>query len=246
MDATVRLAVERAIGTMRARLGDELTVDDLARAALFSKFHFARMFQQATGIPPGRFLSAMRLDEAKRLLLHTPNTVADISHRVGYSGVGTFSARFSLRVGLSPTAYRRLGGHPPRLATDDTPRQPGTHLRGHVHAPDAQPGPIFVGLFPSRITEGRPIRHAVLHRPGAYSLPDVPDGDWYVTAHWVTPAAPPAHHGGEQFTGCHGPLATRAGAGVRTADVRMHPRRMVDPPLLLALPDLRADLATAA
>ena len=68
---TVDDAIERVILTMRRRLGEPMTVDDLARTARFSKFHFTRIFQRATGVSPGRFLSAMRLNEAKRLLITT-------------------------------------------------------------------------------------------------------------------------------------------------------------------------------
>src|SRR2546430_14701048 len=96
---------------MRENLGEPLTVDDMAREALFSKFHFTRIFQRTTGVSPGRFLSALRLQQAKRLLVSTSLNVADISLRVGYNSVGTFSSRFTRSVGLCPTEYRRTGGY---------------------------------------------------------------------------------------------------------------------------------------
>ena len=101
MQDTSEKAVLRAIETMHDRLGDPLTVDDMARAAMFSKFHFTRMFQRVTGVSPGRFLSALRLQRAKELLVSTPMNVADISVTVGYNSVGTFSSRFSRSVGMS-------------------------------------------------------------------------------------------------------------------------------------------------
>src|SRR3954468_23765148 len=118
IDEGLERAVIRVIDTMRQNLSEQLTVDDMARAARFSKFHFTRVFQRVTGVSPGRFLSAMRLEEAKRLLLSTTLTVADISHRVGYNSVGTFSSRFRNSVGVSPTTYRQLGGTAPRLPED--------------------------------------------------------------------------------------------------------------------------------
>src|SRR5436305_4511192 len=111
MEDVAEKAVLRAIGEMRERLGEELTIDDLARAALFSKFHFTRLFQRLTGVSPGRFLSALRLQRAKQLLVSTSMNVADISVYVGYNSVGTFSSRFSRSVGMSPTAYRRCAGY---------------------------------------------------------------------------------------------------------------------------------------
>src|SRR5437660_11978338 len=66
MEDVAERAVLRAIDAMRERLGEPLTVDDLARAAMFSKFHFTRLFQRLTGVSPGRFLSALRLQKAKQ------------------------------------------------------------------------------------------------------------------------------------------------------------------------------------
>lgn len=126
-------AVERVIEQMRANLSQQLTLDDMAQTAMFSKFHFTRIFQRITGVSPGRFLAALRLQEAKRLLVSTDLNVAAISVRVGYSSVGTFSTRFTKSVGLPPTTYRRMGGFSRHLATF-TPPSPG---RSHTCCPSA-------------------------------------------------------------------------------------------------------------
>ncbi|MBC6467403.1 helix-turn-helix transcriptional regulator [Actinomadura alba] len=93
---------------MYARLGEPITIDDMARSAMYSKFHFTRMFQQAIGVPPGRFLTSVRFREAERLLLSTSLSVTEIAERVGYSSLGTFSAKFKSTFGLSPSVYRDL------------------------------------------------------------------------------------------------------------------------------------------
>jgi AraC-like DNA-binding protein len=222
---------------MNEKLGEELSIDDIARAATFSKFHFTRVFQQATGVSPGRFLSALRLDEAKRLLLTTSITVADISHRVGYNSVGTFSTRFSSRVGLSPSAYRQQGGFQHRLAGEPRPGAQPAIVRGFVSAPpEISPGLVFVGLFPTRIPEGAPVRYAVIESPGPYQLTDVPEGTWHLVAHCVTG---PLTRRGAGYTGHHGPITVEPGVAARLADLRVRPKRLFDPPVLLALPDLR-------
>jgi AraC-like DNA-binding protein len=243
MDATIVRAVERAIDAMRANLDERVTVDDLARAAMFSKFHFSRIFQRATGLSPGRFLSALRLDEAKRLLLTTSITVADIGHRVGYHSVGTFSSRFRCSVGVSPIFYRQLGGVVPAVpverATKASPAQSGTTIRGRVHgSPADRLGIVFVGLFRGRILEGAPARFTVLRGPGPYALADVPSGTWYVGAYAT------ATIDGDSvrpYLGCHGPIVTRADAAARLADIRLRQPSLLDPPLLVALPDLGSD-----
>src|SRR2546426_2729308 len=82
--STIEKAITKVIQTMRENLGEEITIDDMAQAAVYSKFHFSREFQRLTGVSPKRFLSAIRLQEAKRLLTSTSLTVTEISHRVGY------------------------------------------------------------------------------------------------------------------------------------------------------------------
>jgi transcriptional regulator GlxA family with amidase domain len=106
MGTVAEEAVRRVVEAMHDNLGDSFTADDMARTAVFSKYHFIRLFRQATGVTPGRFLAALRIQEAQRLLLATDLSVAEISQRVGYASVGTFSSRFKLSVGLSPSAYR--------------------------------------------------------------------------------------------------------------------------------------------
>ncbi|MFC5288117.1 helix-turn-helix transcriptional regulator [Actinokineospora guangxiensis] len=241
MDETVARAVERAITTMRGNLSDKVTIDDLARSAMFSKFHFSRVFRKITGVSPGRFLSAMRLEEAKRLLLSTNLTVADISHQVGYNSVGTFSSRFRTSVGVSPITYRHTRGattEMPAIArATETPRPV---VRGNVSLPEGHPvGMVFVGLFPTPMLQGSPVRCAVLDRPGPYTLHDVPTGTWHVLAHAV-PAGAEEALAVRPLVGAHGPIAIRPGIAARLADLRLHPMRVFDPPVLTALLDLRS------
>ena len=106
VDKSVRPAVLHAISSIRERYFEPITLADLASEVFVSRFHFSRMFADATGVTPGRFLTAVRLFEAKRLLLTTSLNVSDIVCSVGYSSVGTFTSRFSRAVGMTPTQYR--------------------------------------------------------------------------------------------------------------------------------------------
>jgi AraC family transcriptional regulator len=241
----IEQAVERAIATMRDNLGEQVTVDDMARAAMFSKFHFTRIFRQATGVSPGRFLSAMRLQRAKQLLVSTSLNVGDISVMVGYNSVGTFSSRFTRSVGLSPTTYRRLRGFTPAIATDDnrSPRDTATAtVRGTIRTrPGTRSGLIFVGLFPDRIPEGRPVCCAVLAGPAPYRFVDVPPGSWYVLAHSIVDEPGADGRPGDRddvLVGTHGPITVGLDSSI-VVDLCLNPMRALDPPVLLALLDVR-------
>ncbi|MCW3818305.1 AraC family transcriptional regulator [Micromonospora sp. DR5-3] len=245
MEDVAERAVRRAIEAMHERLGDELTIDDLARAAMFSKFHFTRIFQRLTGVSPGRFLSALRLQRAKHLLVSTSMNVADISVQVGYNSVGTFSSRFSRSVGMSPTAYRRRAGYAVAIqaAADSASRRSNARLSCRLRLPEPDQAVIFVGMFAHRIPEGRPVRCAVLDQPGRVVFNSVPLGTWYLLAQSVS------LDGAEVGTGAdiadrpvsvatYGPFTVRADSMI-AADLELRPTRDLDPPVLLALLDAR-------
>src|SRR6187397_1633153 len=106
--ASHRRAVERVITTARDRLCEPISLRDMSRVAYLSEFHFNRVFHEITGLPPAKFISAMRLDEAKRLLLNTHLNITDICFEVGYNSLSTFTRRFTQRVGLGPREFRYL------------------------------------------------------------------------------------------------------------------------------------------
>jgi AraC-like DNA-binding protein len=256
MNDAITRAAERAITTMHERLSEPVTVDDMARAAMFSKFHFTRMFQRATGVSPARFLSALRLQRAKHLLTSTTMTVVDISVLVGYNSVGTFSSRFSRSVGLSPTEYRRLGGHTDRIRPSE-PRGAGSDVatvRGVIEGHDDRRGLVFAGLFPECVPEGRPVSCTILDGPGPYRFDDVPTGRWYLLAQSVVeddgPARPSRGRLGTEppragdspvWVGTLGPIVIRRGVEQHVADLPLKPAGVLDPPVLLALQAAREE-----
>jgi AraC family transcriptional regulator len=248
MDQAIEQAVTRAIEAMRSNLGEQLTIDDMARTAMFSKFYFCRIFRQATGVSPRRFLSALRLQEAKRLLLTTDWSVAEISNRVGYTSLGTFSSRFKHCVCVSPTTYRQFGGVPPRPAPGTCRGPAGTApvtLQGEIlPPPGADAGLIFAGLFPDRIPQGAPVRCTILSAPGPYVLRDVPDGEWHLLVQAFTPGNAGYGHLGDAeqtlFVAAHGPITIAHEMVIPAIRLQLRPMRALDPPVLVALPDLRA------
>ncbi|MGI5526289.1 hypothetical protein ACQEVX_02335 [Streptomyces syringium] len=62
-------AVERAVRRMRDHLGEVQCLSDHAEAGLFSPFHFHRVFRNVTAVTPARFLAALRMAEAQRMMI---------------------------------------------------------------------------------------------------------------------------------------------------------------------------------
>jgi AraC-like DNA-binding protein len=104
-DAFRRLS--RAREMLRDVADRPLTIDEVARDAAMSPFHFIRQFSALFGDTPHQFRIEARLDRAKRLLARGDHSVTDVCMEVGFSSLGSFSDLFSRRVGMPPSAYRR-------------------------------------------------------------------------------------------------------------------------------------------
>jgi AraC-like DNA-binding protein len=99
-------ALRRARDLIDRDYAEPLDLDAMARAAGYSRFHFARGFAEAYGETPRSYLTRRRIERAKTLLRSANLSVTEICLLVGFSSLGSFSARFRQLVGRSPTEYR--------------------------------------------------------------------------------------------------------------------------------------------
>lgn len=83
-------------------------LDDLARAAGMSPFHFHRVFRKVTGITPKAYAEA-RLAGRVASGLQEAGTVTEAVYEAGYNSSSRFYAKASERLGMTPTAYRKGG-----------------------------------------------------------------------------------------------------------------------------------------
>src|SRR5690348_17013160 len=115
--AEVVVHLRRARDLMDARFAEPLDLAVMARAAGFSRYHFAREFREAFGETPGAYLSRRRVERAKDLLGAANLTVTEVCMLVGFSSLSSFSRRFAELVGCAPSVYQRRmgerGGPPP-------------------------------------------------------------------------------------------------------------------------------------
>ncbi len=98
--------LRRARDQMDREYAQPLDVAALARTALMSQAHFSRRFREAYAETPYSYLMTRRIERAKALLRRGDLSVTDVCFTVGWSSLGSFSARFTELVGESPSAYR--------------------------------------------------------------------------------------------------------------------------------------------
>lgn len=99
--------LKHLIDWMSGHLSEEFDLDQLAGQVGLSKFHFHRLFKNATGIPPARYHLNLRLDAARRLLRETSMSIMDITLELGFANPSHFAQLFRRETGLSPRDYRR-------------------------------------------------------------------------------------------------------------------------------------------
>jgi AraC-like DNA-binding protein len=103
--AFIRLC--RARNRLREVHDRRLSIEEVAKEAEVSTFHFIRQFQAMFGETPHQFRIQARLDRAKYLLAVSDYSVTDVCMEVGFSSLGSFSDLFSRKTGASPSLYRR-------------------------------------------------------------------------------------------------------------------------------------------
>ncbi|WP_431682714.1 helix-turn-helix transcriptional regulator [Kitasatospora sp. KL5] len=239
---SISAAIERSIDTMWQDHANPISLEQLARIASYSKFHYSRMFNQLTGTSPGRFLTAIRIFMAKRHLLETADSVTDITYRVGYNSLGTFTSRFTRSVGVSPTRYRSLalGDELPPLTLRAARTGHGlSSVTGQLYFPsDIGPVRVYVGAFNTPIVEGYPQACDILDEARPFRLA-VPDGLWFIRAAAVAmnDVSPRFQIRPPRLVGSGWAVRARGGRVYR-ADVQLREVTQLDLPILLALPEL--------
>lgn len=102
--------VRRVCDYVEANYAERITLDDMARIAGYSRYHFVRAFREAMGTPPYAYLIGVRVQNAARRLLDTSLSIADVARLTGFSTHAQFSSRFREQVGVTPAEYRRRHG----------------------------------------------------------------------------------------------------------------------------------------
>jgi AraC-like DNA-binding protein len=97
----------RARDLLAAEYQSQVQLDRAAREACLSPFHFHRLFRSTFGETPHDFLTRRRMDRARHLLASGQMTVTEVCLEIGYSSLGSFSAKFQSLVGVPPTQYQR-------------------------------------------------------------------------------------------------------------------------------------------
>jgi AraC-like DNA-binding protein len=85
---------------------EELSLGQVAKAVSTSTYYFCKMFKKVTGINFTDYLSRIRIEKARNLLLNPNLRVSEIAYEVGFQSLTHFNRVFKKIIGHSPTEYR--------------------------------------------------------------------------------------------------------------------------------------------
>ena len=103
--------VQAAIEDIRANYAGLYGVEELSERLGVSKSHLVRTFTAAIGVPPGKYLTTVRVEAAQRLLLHREYTLDVVASLCGFSGANYLCRVFKKETGQSPAQWRAMAGH---------------------------------------------------------------------------------------------------------------------------------------
>ena len=240
-------AIKSAIARIWQDYGEPLSLDEIAKSAILSRFHFSRVFRAATRVSPGRYLSAVRIYQAKRLLATTTLSVTDISLAVGFNSLGSFTNHFTDSVGTSPSRFRRMWAEGMRETphSENRPLSECGTVTGTITLPAGYAtASVYVGAFETPIIQRRPASWTVVEaEAGAkarYCLPDVSPGQWYIRAVTTADSTDPEPWTRRSLLLGDVDPVTVTDKSTSVVGIALRPKRMTDLPVLYAIPDLEA------
>ena len=121
--------VQAAIEDIRQNYAGLYGVEELSERLGVSKSHLVRTFTAAVGVPPGRYLTTVRVEAAMRLLLHREYTLDVIASLCGFSGANYLCRVFKKETGQSPAQWRALAGQTARpLSPAESQREQALYI----------------------------------------------------------------------------------------------------------------------
>ena len=99
--------ITRAKAYIQEHQTENLRLGQVAKAVNSSTFYFCKMFKKATGLNFTEYLSRIRIERSRNLLLNPHLRVSEIAFEVGFQSLTHFNRVFKNTIGQSPTRYRQ-------------------------------------------------------------------------------------------------------------------------------------------
>lgn len=103
--------IETAIRYIRENYSRDISLDDVSREVNISPYYFSKLFKDNTDQNFIEYLTNIRMERARELLLTTEYSMKEICSMAGYADPNYFSRTFKKNVGVTPTEYKEAKGN---------------------------------------------------------------------------------------------------------------------------------------
>lgn len=100
-------AIDIALQYVKEHYFEDLTLEKIASVVFLNPVYFSQLFKQKTGQGYKEYVTSLRLEQAKLLLVNSKLKVAEIAERIGYQDMRHFTQMFRKRFLVTPTEYRQ-------------------------------------------------------------------------------------------------------------------------------------------
>lgn len=100
--------IERAKTYIENHYSCDLALEETAKVACMSKFHFCRTFITKEGISFKEYLTNVRIEKAKELLKNRNASIAEVAFEVGFNSLSHFTTLFKSHLNISPGGFRKI------------------------------------------------------------------------------------------------------------------------------------------
>jgi AraC family transcriptional regulator len=153
----------RVLTHIQEHLDEALDLEELARVACFSSFHFHRIFAAMTGETIADHVRRLRLERAATEMRSGAKPVIQVALEAGYEAHAAFTRAFKAAYGVSPTEFRRATGRIAMLAAPS-----GVHFRPGVPLTTFNTNHITTKVMKVITRKIKPMRVACLRHVGPY------------------------------------------------------------------------------
>lgn len=86
---------------------ENVTVKDCCEEFNYSYYYFSRLFKSLVGLPPSRYITALKMEKSLDLLLDPEMNVSEVYNKVQYQSPSSFARSFKKYMGISPKKYKQ-------------------------------------------------------------------------------------------------------------------------------------------
>lgn len=99
--------ITRARTYIKENFDQQISLKDAAEAVNTSAFYFCKMFKKATGLTFTEYLTRLRIEKAKNLLMNPNQRISEVAFEVGFDSLSQFNRSFKRITGSTPSQFRK-------------------------------------------------------------------------------------------------------------------------------------------